>query len=198
MAQDSNEAPGWRAEPLIWGRGPRILEAFLEPTCPFCARAFPKLFELLPAAGEDRVTLKIRLLSQPWHLFSGVVCRAILAASTIAAGREAARRVMAAVYADREAFEFTRHASGPNMDATPNDILARIEARSGVRVTEAFAIPDLDREIMWHARYARQNGAHVTPTLMIDGLIRTDLASGDPVAKWLDALALDDPAVRPR
>ena len=194
----SAQQVAWRAEPLIWGQGARVFEAFVEPTCPYSARAFPKLFDLVGAAGEDRLTLKVRLLSQPWHMFSGVICRAILAASTTEGGREAARRVMAAVYADREAFEFTRHAFGPNMDATPNDILAGIEARSGVPVAAAFANPELDREVRWHTRYARQNGAHVTPTFMIDGTVRADLSSGDPVEKWLETLALDDPASVPR
>jgi len=27
-----------------------------------------------------------------------------------------------------------------------------------VKLTEAFANPDLDREIKWHCKYARQNG----------------------------------------
>jgi hypothetical protein len=188
----------WRADPLAWGSGPRSFEAFLEPTCPYSARAFPKLTELLTAAGEERLTIRIRLLSQPWHLFSGIVCRAILAASTTAGGREAARQVMAAVYANRNAFEFTDHCRGPNMDETPNGILARIEALSGVAVAEPFAIPDLTRELIWHTRYARQNGAHSSPSFMIDGLIRPELSSGDPVEKWLAALAPDDPASDPR
>jgi hypothetical protein len=34
---------------------------FLEPTCPFPAKAFGKLDQLLAQAGEDRVTVKIRL-----------------------------------------------------------------------------------------------------------------------------------------
>jgi len=198
MAEAASENRAWRADPLIWGRGKRTFEAFLEPTCPYSAKAFPKLGEILPLAGEDRLTVKIRLLSQPWHLFSGIVCRAILAASTTEGGREAARRVMAAVYANREAFEFTRHCSGANMDETPNGILERIEALSGVSVAEAFSIPDLDREIRWHTRYARQNGAHTTPTFMIDRIIRPELSSGDPVKRWLEALALDDPASAPR
>jgi len=188
----------WRADPLAWGSGPRTFEAFLEPTCPYSARAFPKLAALLVAAGEDRLTIRIRLLSQPWHLFSGVVCRAIIAASTTGGGREAARQVMATVYANRDAFEFTDHCCGPNMDATPNGILARIEALTGIAVAEPFAIPDLDREMIWHTRYARQNGAHSSPTFMIDGLVRPELSSGDPVEKWLKALALDDPTVVPR
>jgi hypothetical protein len=192
------KAEDWRAEPLVWGHGPRTFEAFLEPTCPFSARAFPKLGELLDAAGEDRLNVRIRLLSQPWHLFSGIICRAILAASTMPGGRESAHRVMAAIYADREAFEFVDHASGPNMGETPDGLLARIEARSGVRLAGAFAIPGLDRELRWHAKYARQNGAHATPTFMIDGIMRPDLGSGDPTSRWLEALALDDPASSPR
>jgi len=118
VADTAVETVAWRADPLIWGNGPRTFEAFFEPTCPHSKLAFPKVFELLDAAGEDRLRVKIRLLSQPWHLFSGVICRAIVAASTTAGGREAARRVMEAVYAERESFEFTDHASGPNLDQT--------------------------------------------------------------------------------
>jgi hypothetical protein len=35
-----------------------------------------------------------------------------------------------------------------------------------VKLTEAFAIPDLDREVKWHCKYARQNGIHVSPTFV--------------------------------
>ena len=43
----------WRADPLIWGHGPRIFEVFLEPTCPFSIKVFGKLDDLLDQAGED-------------------------------------------------------------------------------------------------------------------------------------------------
>lgn len=77
----------WRADPFVWGHGPRVFEMFLEPTCPFSAKAFGKLDELFAQAGEDRVTDKIRLQSQPWHLFSGIIVRCILAASTLRTAR---------------------------------------------------------------------------------------------------------------
>src|SRR6185312_17072863 len=96
----------WRADPLVWGHGPKVFELFLEPTCPYSGRAFGKLDQVLSAAGEDRVTLKIRLHSQPWHLFSPVVVRAILAASTLPEGKAAAKAALAAVAAHREEFEF--------------------------------------------------------------------------------------------
>jgi len=37
----------WRAEPLAWGRGPHQFEMFLEPTCPYSAKAFAKLDDTL-------------------------------------------------------------------------------------------------------------------------------------------------------
>ncbi len=54
---------GWRADPLVWGHGPRVFEVFLEPTCPFSVKAFGKLDDLLGQAGEDQITIKLRLQS---------------------------------------------------------------------------------------------------------------------------------------
>ncbi|MGA7868771.1 MAG: hypothetical protein WA709_35430 [Stellaceae bacterium] len=58
-------------------------------------------------------------------MYSGVIVRCILAASTLEGGKTAAKSVMAAVAAHREEFEFDRHC------ATPNDIIRRIERYSG-------------------------------------------------------------------
>jgi hypothetical protein len=55
----------WRVDPLTWGKGPRVFEVFLESTCPFSAKAFGKLDETLATAGPDKVTIKLRLHSQP-------------------------------------------------------------------------------------------------------------------------------------
>ena len=174
----------YTADPLSWGSGPVEFEVFLEPTCPFSGRAFNKLWDFLALAGEENITLKIRLISQPWHLFSGIVTRAIIAASTGRGGKEAARKVMQAIADHREEFEFTDHCSGPNLDATPREIIARLEAYSGVALAEAFAIPDLDRAFKWHCKYVRQNGIHVSPTFMVNGIIEPRLGSGDAIADW--------------
>lgn len=173
------------AEPLVWGSGARVLELFLEPTCPFSAKAFSKIDPLLSLVGEDRLRVKIRFVSQPWHLFSGVIVRAIIAASTSKAGKEAAKAVMASVFAHREEFEFVDHCSGPNLDSTPNDILSRIEKYSGIDdLSQSFQIQALQSDIKWHAKYARQNGVHVSPSFQIDGLQSNLMSSGDPVEKW--------------
>jgi hypothetical protein len=78
------------------GRGGVELEVFLEPTCPFSKIAFGKLQPLLDAVGEGELTIRIRFLSQPWHLFSGIVTRSILAASATAGGKQAGFSAMRA------------------------------------------------------------------------------------------------------
>jgi hypothetical protein len=179
----------WRVDPLVWGHGPREFEVFLEPTCPYSVKVLGKLDQLLSDAGADRITLRIRLHSQPWHMYSGVIVRCVLAAATLPGGKATARRVMDAVAAHREEFEFDDHAPGPNRDATPNDIIRRIEGYSGVKLMQAFDLPGLDRAVKLETRYARQNGIHVSPSFMIDGIVQGDMQSGDAVADWVRRLA---------
>lgn len=175
-------------DPLTWGHGPREFEVFLEPTCPYSARTFLKLDEFLAAAGEDRVTLKIRLHSQPWHMYSGVIVRAIVAAASLPEGKEAAKKVLAAIAAHRDEFEFDAHATGPNRDRTPNDIIRAIEGYTGLQLMAAFDNPELDKTIKRETRYARQNGIHVSPSFMLDGIVQPDMSSGDAAADWVKRL----------
>ena len=77
----------WRADPFVWGHGPRIFEVFLEPTCPFSVKAVGKLDDVVNQAREDRIAIKLRLQSQPWHMYSAVIVRCILAASPLTSAR---------------------------------------------------------------------------------------------------------------
>src|SRR4030081_3951944 len=123
----------WRAEPLTGGQGARGFEVFLEPTCPFSAKAFGKLDETLQSAGASNVTPKVWLPSQPWHLFSGVITRCALAASTLGEGKGAAKKVLAGVAAHRDKFEPADHCRGPLLALSPADVLARAAENLGPR-----------------------------------------------------------------
>lgn len=177
-----------RAEPLIWGRGERTFEMFLEPTCPYSIKAFGKLDALLETAGEANVRVKIVLHSQPWHLYSGVIVRCVLAASTLEGGKEAAKAVLTAVGAHRDEFEPVNHCTGPNMNARPADVIARIERYTNLGLADAFVLPALDRDIKRHTKYARQNGIHVSPSFMVNGLVQPNLSSADEVSEWISCL----------
>ena len=97
---------------------------------------------------------------------------------------------MAAVYAHREEFDLTEHRCGPNLDQTLRGILQLVERYSGIEVSKPFELPGLEREMKWHARYARQNGIHTTPTFMVNGLVAADMSSGDTVEAWVTKLGL--------
>ena len=135
--------------PFEWGKGEHILEMFLEPTCPYSAKAFNKIDALLAESGENQFKVIVRFHSQPWHLFSGIVIRAILAASTMEDGRNKAISVMKAVFSHREDFEFIDHCSGPNLTATPNDIIRRISTLSGCDVSATFQNKNLQNHQGW-------------------------------------------------
>ena len=175
---------------LTWGKGDRVLEVFLEPTCPFSVLTFNKLPELLARAGEDRLQIKLRLHSQPWHLFSGIIVRYILAASILETGRSAVKTVMQAVADHREEFEFIEHCRGPNLHTTPEQLLQRLVSYSGVDVREIFDRADLQDLVKRQTKYSRQNGIHVSPTFMVDGIVQADIGSQDPIEDWLAKLDL--------
>jgi len=175
---------------LRLGHGPRTLDVFLEPTCPFSARAWGKLDELLARAGAERLTIRLRLQSQPWHLFSSVTTRAVLAAASLPEGPAAVQAVLGAIFAHRAEFEPVDHCAGELLDRTPRQILARIEQFSGVALAEAWGAPALTAAVKWQARHARQNGIHVSPTFLIDGLAVPDMGSGETVEVWLERLGL--------
>jgi hypothetical protein len=177
-------------EPLDLGRGAVEMEVFLEPTCPFSKRAFDKLQPLLDAVGEDALTIKIRFVSQPWHLFSGIVTRSILAASATPGGRQAALATMNAVYDHRDEFEFENHCSGPNMDRTPAEIIAHISDLIGIDLSEPFKLKSVDQALRWHTKYSRQNGVHVSPTFAVNRIVNNSMGSGQSIEEWAKELGL--------
>jgi hypothetical protein len=177
-------------EPLEFGHGKVELEVFLEPTCPFSKRAFGKLRPLLDAVGEDQLAIKIRFVSQPWHLFSGVVTRCILAATATPGGKQAGVAAMNAVYDRREEFEFEDHCSGPNMDRSPAQIIAHISDLTGIDLSEAFKFKSVDQALRWHTKYSRQNGVHVSPTFAVNGLVSNAMSSGQSIEEWAKELGL--------
>ncbi|MGE8944062.1 DsbA family protein [Leptospira interrogans] len=175
--------------PIELGRGDLEMEVFLEPTCPFSKRAFEKLPSLVSAVGEDKLTVKVRFVSQPWHLFSGIVTRSILAASATDGGTAAALKAIAAIYQNRDDFEFENHCSGPNMNRTPAEIVDDISKLTGIDLSEAFKLKSVDHALRWHTKYSRQNGIHVSPTFAINGLVEPAMSSGQTIEEWSELLA---------
>jgi protein-disulfide isomerase len=180
--------PALNYQHLCWGEGQHLLEVFLEPSCPFSVKTFEKLPTLLEQIGPEQLRVQIWLHSQPWHLFSPVLVRAILAASTLTEGKEAAWQVLAAIARHREQFEFIDHCRGQNLLATPVQILQRIEQYANISLQSAFDQTELQHLVKIHTKYARQNGIHVSPTFMLNGLVQAEMSSGDTVTAWIERI----------
>lgn len=91
---------------------------------------------------------------------------------------------MQAVADHREEFELADHCNRPNMNAVSQQTIERTKRHSHVLLGTVFVRPELQNVIKWHSRYARQNGIHVSPTFMANGLVQSDLGSGDDVSVW--------------
>lgn len=181
---------GKEIEPIQFGHGNAELEVFIEPTCPFSKKAFAKLQPLVNAVGEDTLTVKVRFVSQPWHLFSAVVTRCVLAANATG-GRDAGIQVLNAIMDNREEFVCEDHCAGPNMQNSPAHVVARISELSDMDLADAFEIRDVEKAIKWHAKYARQNGIHVSPTFAVDGVVNDAFGSGQSIEEWAGLMGLE-------
>ncbi|MDB2548939.1 hypothetical protein N9X60_05075 [Paracoccaceae bacterium] len=175
-------------EPLIWGDGKKLFEIFLEPTCPFSARTFFKFDDFLSDERSTNITLRIWLHSQPWHVFSGILCRVILGASMQENGKAAAKAVMGAIFANKEEFELHEHRTGPLLLETPMQLISKVERITGLSLVDDFQSVEIDAEVKRHTKYSRQNGIHSSPTFMVDGLVNSNISSGDPIEKWLSEM----------
>ncbi len=185
-AQDSRAI-----QPIRLGRGELELEIYIEPTCPFSKRAFAKLQPLLSAVGASQLTINIRFLSQPWHLFSAVVTRSILAATATPGGAEAGLKVIKTVFENREDFICKDHCAGPNLNRSPADIVGHISQLSGIDLSEAFRFDSVTRAVKWHTKFARQNGVHSSPSFAINGLLNDAMSSGQSIEEWAQLLELN-------
>lgn len=175
---------------ITFGHGDTVFRVFLEPTCPFSAKAYAKLDALLEAAGPKNLTIAIQIQSQPWHTFSSVVSRCVLAATLTEKGANGACAVLDHVFQNREDFVLQDHSHGRNMDLSPRMIVSMIEALTQLPLKEPFEAKETTDLMKAHARFSRALGVHGSPTFMVNDTIREDLSSGDDIAKWLSALKL--------
>jgi protein-disulfide isomerase len=55
---------------------------------------------------------------------------------------------------------------------------------------EPFELKAVTNEMKRHAKIARQNGVHGSPTFIVNGLINDGMGSRDEIGKWLVDLGL--------
>ncbi|KAK9767205.1 hypothetical protein K7432_003170 [Basidiobolus ranarum] len=172
------------------------LEFYVDFTCPFSRRIFNTLTkEVIPnirAKFGDSVQFILRHQVQPWHPQSTLLHEASLAAEKVDPKKFLA-------YAEklfdvqRDYFDEACH----NQSRTQMyQSLADHAAFIGINREEFLAylsIPNTEprnkgnkihEDLKYHIKLARQNGIHVSPTVLFDGIIDSTVSSSWGLNEW--------------
>ncbi|CAG8517050.1 192_t:CDS:2 [Paraglomus brasilianum] len=182
---------------------PHVLEAYLDYVCPFSARLFKKLHtEIFPYINQkypDKVQFIFRQQIQAWHPVSAIVNEAALAVEKLNPSKF--YEFSAVLYeAQKQYFDEVTYTQSR---AQIHESLSKLAGSVGVSPEEflkLLRVGDADNprnygngvtaELKYHIKLGRQNGVHVSPTVLFDGLIvpnnDSDGWTYERFKEWLD------------
>ena len=177
------------------------IEAFLDFCCPFCRKHWNCfVLEVLPLYKDRGLNYRHYNVAQPWHAQSSYMHEAALAVEEVDADKYTA--FATALFAAQE--QFFDDAVWDKSRATVYQELCTLAASVGVDA-EAVAAKlarkvvegshntgnDVTQALKFYTKFHRTRGMHVTPTVMVNGVVEDSISSGWTVEQWtgyLDAL----------
>ncbi|KAI0353129.1 hypothetical protein OH77DRAFT_1427920 [Trametes cingulata] len=181
---------------------PHTLEVFLDYVCPFSAKialAIDKVLKPLFAPGgkyAGKVKVIFRNQVQPWHASSTFVHEAGLAVARVAP--DDFWKFSLALFAKQgEYFDI------PTSTLTPTQIREKLTALVAETIGDDKAAPFKDLvtlksspnggvavtdDLKYTIKFSRQNGIHVSPTVLWDGLIANEISSSWGEKEWTEFL----------
>ncbi|KAF8908308.1 hypothetical protein CPB85DRAFT_1309643 [Mucidula mucida] len=194
---------------IVAGRydAPHTLEIFLDYVCPFSAKmalAIDSVLKPLFSPGgkyEGKVKAIIRLQVQPWHGSSTFTHEAALAVARVSP--EAFWPFSLALFKQQgDYFDI------PTSTLTPLQIrekLANLAASldsklwsgdAGAKFKDLLTLKSspnggvaVTDDLKYTIKFSRQNGIHVSPTVLWDGLIANEISSSWGEKEWTEFLA---------
>lgn len=183
---------------LRYGTGANTIELFLDIVCPFSAKQFKTLYdEVLPSLPKN-VSLLFRCQVQSWHPASTMTHESVLAVALLQPDKtwEFIRKL----YEESDKF-YDSHTINEARSATYYR-LSKIASSIGVnesRFLDLLSInPSAPGEtgknggnkvtdtLKMHIKYARQNGIHVSPTVVVNGLVDNSISSSFTKGDWFE------------
>ncbi|KAG1760725.1 hypothetical protein EDD22DRAFT_899936 [Suillus occidentalis] len=182
---------------------PHTLDIFLDYVCPFSAKlsfAIDSILKPLVDVGGlyyGKVKVIMRLQVQPWHATSTYTHEAALAVVRVAP--EKFWPFSLALFKQQAEFF-----DGPSSNMTPLQIRERLASIAAQLITEEqlAMFKDLLKlkptpnggigvtdDLKYTIKFARQNGVHVSPTALWDGLIANQISSSWAEKEWSEFLA---------
>ncbi|CRK10981.1 hypothetical protein BN1708_009994 [Verticillium longisporum] len=186
---------------------PHTLEVYLDYVCPFSAKLYKTLFgSVAPAMRQNpawarRLQVVFRHQVQPWHPSSTLTHEAALAVLRLAPARFF--DFSAALFAAQKDY-FDVGVVGETRNATYRRLARLASATAGVDEDDVFrllAISDKPAEdgslntgnavtvdLKLAVKMARLTGVHVSPTVLLDGVVQGDVSSGWTLEQWTEWL----------
>ncbi|KAH9938097.1 thioredoxin-like protein [Fomitopsis serialis] len=171
---------------------PHTLDIFLDYVCPFSAKlslAIDSVLKpLLDSGGkyDGKVKVIFRPQVQPWHSSSTFVHEAGLAVARVAP--QSFWTFSLALFKQQgEYFDI------PTSNLTPVQIRAKLAEL--VSQTDLLALKstpnggvDVTDDLKYTIKFSRQNGIHVSPTVLWDGIVANEVSSSWGEKEWTEFL----------
>lgn len=150
------------------------IEVFLDLVCPFSKRMFNTLV-------DAKIPFVFRPQVQPWHPQSALLHYALIAVHQ--QQPEALFKATQLLYDNQDAF--LDKAVFPLSSEAIYDRICAIFSDNAIAINkDVFYDGSLAADLKYHIKYARQNAIHVSPTVLVDGLVDNQPSSSWTVEQW--------------
>lgn len=200
-------APLYVATHAIGPATGHAIDVYLDYVCPYSAIAWRRLrAEILPALDKKfpgKIQLVFRHQIQPWHPQSTLVHEAGLAVARLAPAKFLTFTDVlferSTEYYDEAVYNETRPETYARLAKLANEVAGVPEAEFlklvAVPPLPAGATTALNKgnalavDLKYFIKQARQNGIHVSPTFVVDGITDPGLESGTSLDVWYQKVA---------
>jgi len=172
-----------------------IVEVFLDLLCPFSKKAFLRLKEVVDHY-KNQVQVRIINFVQPWHPQAYYL--SIVGASTYFASNKSSPGSGDAQFLkyfdlafDRQADFSDEKVAQKTADQLLTESATLAASVTGLSQETILQVAKEDPTIIFlkiHQKYGRQNGIHVTPTYLINGLNEASISSSWTLEQWTSFL----------
>lgn len=183
------------------GNGPIIIELWLDYICPFSAKLFYTVYDSVVSAAEKKYPGKFQWVfqnqPQPWHGQGSWVHEAGIAVGIIQPNKF--WEFSKILFKESEKFYDlnTKDKSRTQIVGELADLAAKVGVDEA-KVADLLSIQSpngalnggskVTNDLKAFIRVGRQNGIHVTPTVVVNGLADPSISSSFTTEQWLQKL----------
>ncbi|CEP10277.1 hypothetical protein [Parasitella parasitica] len=194
-------APQFAGHRLGSACAPHTIEFYLDYVCPFSAKIYKKLrkdvWPYVERAYPDKFQFVFRQQIQPWHASSTIVHEAAIAVEKIDSKKFF--EFSDALFAKQQ--DYFDEALENKTRRQTAESLAKLAGAVGVPAVKVLELicngtdepknhgNKVTNDLKLCIKIGRQNGIHVSPTVLIDGIRDDSVSSGWEINQWQEYLA---------